>query len=583
MPSDTGNITVDVLENNLSGLVDEMMERLFKTGYSTIVRESRDGSCGLLDAKMRVVTSPACMPIHFGAFSHAGKVLLQHYSAEEMQDGDAFLLNHPYQGQITHATDTTIIRPVFYRGELVAFTANMEHKPDLGGLVPGTNSARATEIFHEGLLLPPVRYYERGAENTEVRKIIEANSRTPELVVGDLRGQVGTCRVGSDRLIQLYERYGRTTIFECFDTLIDRMERRIRAAISLWRDGVEEATGTMDDDGIEIGQNRRVHVKVNKKHNNIEFDFRKSGPQAIGPINATSEMIRNCCYFGVISLVAPNIRFNEGVTRAIATRFSRGTIVNPIYPAPVNAYTSVTVLAADVVLTALGRLVPSKAVAASGTAGPHAISGLTTRTGRTYVLYELSLGGQGATAAFDGASGVHSAVNAGTASTPLEIIESEFPIRMTQWELRPDSGGTGKFRGGLGNIREYTFLSAGRYTSRRRMHDNPPWGLQGGGESASSELSLDGLSQHAKVSNLLVPKGSRIRELQPGGGGFGNPFERDPLMVLDDYLDQHMTIGHAREKYGVVIDETKGVVDWTETNKLRKTREVKDVRSHRKA
>lgn len=572
MPKDISGITVDVLESNLAGLVDEMMERLFKTGYSTIVRESRDGSCGLLDSEMRVITSPFCMPIHFCAFSHAGKVLLQHYSKAEMQEGDAFLLNHPYHGQITHATDTTIIAPIFHRGELVAFTANMEHKPDLGGLVPGTNSAKATEIFHEGLLLPPVKYFERGKENREVRVIVEANSRTPELVIGDLRGQVGTCRIGAERLTQLYERYGRPTMSASFDALIERMEKRIRAEVSTWPDGLQEAEGRLDDDGIEVGVYRRIHVAVTKKRDRVEFDFRRSDPQARGPINATSQMIRNCCYFGVISFAAPNVRFNEGVVRAVDARFSEGTVVNPRYPAPVNAYTSVAVLAADIVTTALGKLVPAKAVAASGTAGPHAIAGLTTRTGRTYVLYELSLGGQGATANFDGASGVHSPVNAGTASTPLEIIESEFPIRMTRWELRPNSGGPGRLRGGLGNSREYTFLAPGRYTARRRMHDNPPWGLGGGGGGTPSALTLDRRPQPAKVSDLGVAEGGQLLETQPGGGGFGDPFERDPFLVLEDYLDHYLTADHAERTYGVILDMAAESIDWKATRRLRQRR-----------
>src|SRR5690349_22961034 len=277
-----GAIDIEVIKASLSGIVQEMQNSLFRTGFSTIVRESQDASCALMNANGEVVAQHVVLPLHIGAFPACCGAIIAEFG-ETIAEGDAFLINHPYQGGSPHAPDMCVISPVFCEGALFGFCGSIAHKSDIGGPVPGSCSGQARETFNEGLHLPAVRYVRRGAVNSEIERIIAANSRTPELVLGDIRGQIGACRLGQQRIGELIAKFGRDNAVACFDRLLELSERKMRAAMADWVDGRFEAERFIDDDGIDLNKPVRIHVIVEKWGDHISFDFSRSADQTKGP------------------------------------------------------------------------------------------------------------------------------------------------------------------------------------------------------------------------------------------------------------------------------------------------------------
>ncbi len=277
-------VEIEIIKASLDGIVQEMQNSLFRTGFSTIVRESQDASCAILDPQGDVVAQHVVLPLHIGSFPACCGAVLKVYGGD-IAEGDAYIINHPYEGGSPHAPDMAVISPVFFEGELLAFCGSIAHKSDIGGPVPGSCSAQAKEIFNEGLHLPALRYHRGGQRNLEIERIIAANSRTPELVLGDIRGQVGASRLGEQRLAELLRKFGREKSKACFARLMELSEKKVRVAVAEWHDGRFEAERFIDDDGIELGKPIRIHVVVEKKGENIHFDFSSSADQAKGPGN----------------------------------------------------------------------------------------------------------------------------------------------------------------------------------------------------------------------------------------------------------------------------------------------------------
>src|SRR5690349_23754744 len=277
-----GAIELEIIKSSLSGIVQEMQNSLFRTGYSTIVRESQDASCAVMDTNADVIAQHVVLPLHMGAFPACCDAVLKAYGAE-IAEGDAFIINHPYEGGSPHAPDMAVITPVFREKRLIGFCGSIALKSDIGGPVPGSCSGQARETFNEGLHLPAVRYVRRGAVNSEIERIIAANSRTPELVLGDIRGQIGACRLGQQRIGELIAKFGRDNAVACFDRLLELSERKMRAAMADWVDGRFEAERFIDDDGIDLNKPVRIHVIVEKWGDHISFDFSRSADQTKGP------------------------------------------------------------------------------------------------------------------------------------------------------------------------------------------------------------------------------------------------------------------------------------------------------------
>jgi N-methylhydantoinase B len=572
MPIDAVNL--EVLKASLSGIVQEMQNSLFRTGFSTIVRESQDASCALMNAKGDVVAQHVVLPLHIGAFPACTAAVIDVFG-DSIAQGDAFIINHPYHGGSPHAPDIAVITPVFVGGELFGFCGSIAHKSDIGGPVPGSCSGQAREIFNEGLHLPAVRYQSAYRTNGDIERLIGANSRTPELVLGDIRGQLGADRLGEKRLAELVAKFGKRDILACFDRLLEMSEAKLKAAIAEWDDGRFEAERFVDDDGVDLEQPVRIHVVIEKRADALHFDFSGSADQTKGPANIRPPLVQAACAYALISLVDPNMYVSSGLIRGFTMTARDGSVLNPRFPAPVNTYNPTIHALVDAIFDAMSHVVPSKVRADGSGSRSIILGGRNTYTGKGYVQYEIIAGGAGARAGKDGASGI--TVNQSNAKiAPVEIIESEFPTRLTRFELIVDSGGAGEFRGGLGIRREYLNLADARFSIRSMKHLIPPNGCAGGGNGRPGDLWINPDSRAAKrlptrYADYPLRAGDIFRLDTPGGGGHGDPLARDAERVLADVREGLVSREAAERDYGVVLEPAarSWVIDRTATQARR--------------
>jgi N-methylhydantoinase B len=548
-------VELEIIKASLDGIVQEMQNSLFRTGYSTIVRESQDASCAIMNAAGDVVAQHVVLPLHIGSFPACCQAVLREY--DDIAEGDAFLINHPYEGGSPHAPDMCVLTPVFANGELIAFCASIAHKSDIGGPVPGSCSGQAKETFNEGLHLPAVRYQRAFERNTEIERIIACNSRTPVLVLGDIRGQLGSSRLGEQRLGELVRKFGKDKALTSFERLLDLARIRMKAAIAEWNDGRYEAERFVDDDGVRLNQPVRIHVIVEKKGDEIVFDFTGSDDQTQGPANIRPPLVQAAIAYCLIALVDPHIFINSGLMRAFIVKTREGSVMNPRFPAPVNTYNPTVHATVEAVFAALVNIVPSKARADGCGSRSIILGGRSTKAGQSYVQYEILGGGGGARASKDGASGT--SVNQSNAKiAPIEIIESEFPTRVLRFELIPDSGGAGAFRGGLGIRREYVNLQDARFSIRSTKHIIAPNGAAGGGTGRTGDIVVNPGREDEKrlptrYADYPLKAADTFNLDTPGGGGLGHALERDPQRVADDVNEGYVTLEAATNSYGVSL------------------------------
>ena len=567
-------VAIEIVKASLSGIVQEMQNSLFRTGFSTIVRESQDASCALMNPKGDVIAQHVVLPLHMGAFPACCEGVLRSYGGD-IVDGDAFLINHPYEGGSPHAPDMAVITPVFFEGALIGFCGSIAHKSDIGGPVPGSCSGQARETFNEGLHLPAIRYVRGGQRNLDIERIIAANSRTPELVLGDIRGQLGASRLGEQRLRELLAKFGPAESVACFDRLLELSELRMRAAIAEWVDGRFEAERFIDDDGIELNKPVRVHVVVEKKGGSISFDFSASADQTKGPANVRPPLVKAAIAYCLISLVDPHIFINSGIMRSFSVTTREGSVLNPRFPAPVNTYNATVHAMVESLFAALSHVMPARARADGCGSRSIIIGGRSTSAGKTYVQYEIVGGGAGGRAMKDGASGT--TVNQSNAKiASIEIMESEFPTRILRFELIPDSGGAGDCRGGLGIKRDYLKLADARFSIRSSKHVIPPLGAADGGPGRTGDLTInpgtpDEKHLPTRYADYPLKAGDIFRLDTPGGGGLGDAFKREPKKVLADVAQGYVSPEHALSDYGVAVarDGNNWIIDEVKTKTLR--------------
>lgn len=561
-PGDVDPVTFQVIKASLTGIVQEMQNALFRTGFSTIIRESQDASCAVMNAEGEVVAQHVVLPLHIGSFPVCCRAVLARYR-DTLEEGDAFLINHTYEGGSPHAPDMAVITPIFAKGKHVGFCGTLAHKSDIGGAVPGSCWAGAKEVFAEGLHLPAVRYVRKGEISQEIEWILAANSRTPELVLGDIRGQLGADRLGEARVQELVSKYGENQVLSCLDQLMDSSEAAMRAAISEWADGRYESERFVDNDGIDLDKPIRIHVAVEKKGDRILFDLTGSADQARGPANIRPALVQASLVYCLITLTDPSITINSGLLRVAETKLREGSVVNPRFPAPVNTYNPTVHAIVEATLEALSGI-SGKGRGDGPSSRSIIIGGRSTRSGKGYVQYEILGGGTGGRAGKDGLSGA-CANQSNARIAPVEIIESEFPTRVKRFELIPDSGGPGEFRGGLGFVREYVNLSEARFTLRSTKHLIPPQGIRDGESARGGKCTINPGTDKAKelpsrYSDYPLKENDIFRIETPGGGGFGNPLKRDPARVLRDVREGYVTPEQATAKFGVVV--TKGKDGW---------------------
>jgi N-methylhydantoinase B len=457
---------------------------------------------------------------------------------------------------------------------LFGFGGSIAHKGDIGGPVPGSCSGQAREIFNEGLHLPAVRYQRNFAMNSDLERIIAANSRTPELVLGDIRGQLGADRLGERRLKELVAKYGKDKVLASYARLFEIGETRVRGAIAEWADGRYEAERFVDDDGIELEKPVRIHVIAEKTGDRLHFDFSGSADQTRGPANIRPPLVLAACAYALISLIDPMMYVSSGLLRAFTITARDGSVLNPRFPAPVNTYNPTVHALVDALFAALAPIVPGKVRADGSGSRSIIIGGRSTYTGKGYVQYEILAGGAGARATKDGVSAI--TVNQSNARVaPIEIIESEFPTRVTRFELIRDSGGPGTFRGGLGVRREYLNLADARFSIRSMKHVIPPNGMAGGSTGRPGDIWINPQTDRAKhlptrYADYPLKEGDIFQLDSPGGGGYGDPLSRPAEHVLADVREGYISQQAAERDYGVVLTRDGAAVDEAATARKRK-------------
>ena len=547
-------ITIQIVRNRISSLMEEMDYRFYRSGYSTIVRESRDFSCVITDGQGRLIIPPP-MFFHGPVYFHLIQRILKLYGADGLDDGDTLVCNHPYDGNLPHLPDMALVTPVFFDGTLVAFAASIAHKADMGGAVPGSTWGQATELFQEGLLLPPVKIVRSGITNTDLERLIASNSRAAELVLGDMRAQIGVTRIGRNGVKALCHRFKTDNFISAIDEIIEASGRQFRAAIKSLPDGECTSEGLLDGDGIEPKPvHLHVHIRVNK--GKLHFDFSGSAQQTKGPANLRLAMVEACVFYSLIGFLDPSIPYSDAARDIVSFKFGNRSVLNPELPAPCSSYMKTCHKLVDVILQALDLLMPGRAIAnAGGSGGSIVIAWENAAPGRGN-QYEIFGSAYGAGKKHDGATGVTTHL-ANLHATPLEIIESEFPCRITRYEIVPDTGGAGEARGGLSFRRDYELLSTASVVYRSDRARIAPSGLSGGHPGANSHFLLnpDTPMERTCPSSFreTFGPGTRFSLQTAGGGGYGDPEKRDPVAVANDIAEGYVTEDVAKSVYRTEI------------------------------
>ncbi len=561
-------VTVEVIRNSTEYIAEEMGIVLRNTAYSPNIRDRMDCSCAVLSDKGELIAQAEHIPVHLGSMAVGAKNIIEYLESEgvEIEDGDVIIVNDPYIAG-THLNDITLLKPIFYKGLLLGFVANKAHHVDVGGSVPGSIGINAKELLQEGIVIPPTKLVKRGKIDGEVIKLITSNVRVPKNTVGDLKAQIASLNVGAKRILELVERYGYECVLEAWSRSLDYTERYLRAKIERIPDCVVDAVDYIEFGGRLININAKIEIRGSM----LRVDFTGTHEQIDAPLNAVYGVTVASTSFALKAVLDPELPMNYGFFRVVEIYAPKGCLVNPVKPAPVsagNVETSQRIV--DVLLKALSEIFPDKIPSASHGSMNNVVIG-----GKSWAFYETLGGGSGARPSKDGVDGVH--VNmTNTMNTPVEVIENEYPIVVLEYSLRRDSGGAGKFRGGLGIRRVYKILDDAVLSITAERVKLRPWGLKGGLDGGAGEhYVVKGSGEVIRLSGkdtVYLNRGDIVVVNTPGGGGYGKPEERDPYMVLEDVKDGKVSVKSAREVYRVWIAEKDGefALDLEETKRLRK-------------
>jgi N-methylhydantoinase B/oxoprolinase/acetone carboxylase alpha subunit len=551
---DVDPITAEVVRNKLEGIANEMELTLLKSSFSPIVKEGLDTSASLFTASGETLAQACAIPVHLATLIPAIRSMLERFPLETMREGDAYILNDPYCGG-THLPDIALMTPVFHGGRIIALSATMTHHGDIGGYSPGSLPTNATEIYQEGLRIPPLRFREAGEYNDTLVALLRQNSRLPDTLMGDLNAQLAACNVGARRLRELADSHGADLLTAIFEELLDRSEAMTRDALRRIPEGTYRYVDHMDNDGIDLERPLRVEVAVTVRDGTIDFDLTGTSPQVKGPMNCVPSGSQAAAYYAVRVLTDSTIPTNGGCFRPVTLNLPRGSLANPEEPAPVNARTSTIKRIATSMVSALAGVLPDRVAApAAGTLLVVAFGGRRA-DGRRYIVGELIAGGSGASDGADGVDVIDTDAS-NCMNLPAEALEMEAPLRLVRVELRRDSGGAGEFRGGLGVVREYEVLADDvSFTHRGERHYSAAPGLKGGGAGACARsriLRADGRSEEIPSKALTVlNRGDRVIVETPGGGGYGDPRARKT--VLEDVAGGKVGAEAARTVYGLML------------------------------
>ena len=549
---DVDAVTLEVIRHGLIAGAEQMATSIERSAHSQVIREMLDYSTGIFAPDGGIVAQSTRIPMHLNSMTRALRTILgRHFPIEEWAEGDVYCTNDPYSGG-QHLPDIQTFSPVFHEGELVAITGSLGHHLDVGGRGPGSYGADATEIYQEGLRIPPSRIVRQGVFNELFLPILEANIRVPRQTVADVRAQIAALSIGAADVVRLTKRYGSDVLLAATRELIAASERRMRANVAQLPEGTFVAEDTVDGDGLD-DEPLPIRVAVTRDGDELIVDFTGTAPQTRGPINCPIASTESAVYYAVTAVLDPGIPPNDGTYRPLRIHAPVGSVLNPQMPAPVVGRNVFTHRVANVVMAALGQALPDRAVASYyGNSNVHIFSAYDA-DGRANVQFEIEVGGWGGRPGKDGpdclSAGIHNLAN-----NPVELVENQFPMRILRYGLRPDSGGPGRHRGGLGAERVAELLTDCEFAAQFDRMKYPAPGLHGGLPGAPARITLerDGVTEDlpGKSVGVRLRRGDVISVLTQGGGGLGDPVERDREALARDVLQGKVTPGAAERDYG---------------------------------
>ncbi len=563
-------ITFELFKNAIFSIADEMALTVVRTTYSGVLKDNMDFSTGFADAQGKLVAQGLTLPGHLGSVPTAMDSIMRHYG-NDMAEGDVFIMNDPFDGGM-HLPDIFIFKPLYHRGERLAFACTVCHHTDVGGRVAGSNASDSTEIYAEGLRIAPLKLYEAGQINKTIMTFIEKNVRVPVKVFGDLRAQLAACHIAEKQFAELVAKHGADQVKLLMRETVDYAERMTRVALEKLPDGEWSFEDWIDDDGVDYGKPIRLFVTLRKKGGHMVVDWTGTNKQVKGAINNTLSFTKAASYTGVRSVLPPGIPNNEGVFRAIEVICPPGTVGNGVLPAACAARGLTGFRMTDCMFGALAMMLPDR-VKAAGDGGNTGISIGGYHADRSPFIYvDFTCGAWGARPWADGLDG-NSHMFANMASHSIEVTEAEQPISLLAYEFVADRAGAGKFRGGVPFKRDYRFNEAeGMMQVRSDRRDHRPFGLYGGSPGAPSEnfLNPDGENRVLEGKfTMTVHQGDIMRHVLAGAGGWGDPLERDPAAVLKDIRNELLSPAKALADYGVVVDTKTWRVDAAATTRAR--------------
>jgi N-methylhydantoinase B/oxoprolinase/acetone carboxylase alpha subunit len=572
------DLTIEIMRRYLVATVEEMVRTTTRTAYSTCFSEAQDFTCGMFDERGRMIAQAAGVAVHAGGLADVLQDIFKHY--DEFAPGDVIIHNDPYAGG-THQADVVIARPMFYGDDvLLGWAVNRGHWVDIGGMAAGGWGGAATHVLQEALIIPPSKLYRGGELVREIRDFILRNVRIPKYAWGDLQSQIASAITAERRMAGLCDQYGLKTVREAGDRAIEYSRDRFLKGMEVIPDGVYEAEDFMENDGWS-SEPKPIHVKVVKAGQRISVDFAGTSPQARGPINSSLVVTKAGVNTTLINIIDPEIPINSGCLDVVEINAPLGSMVNPVYPAPVFAGTADTVdRICETVFLALADVVRDRV-----TAGTYASGNCTTGWGFLseeveYVWYSFGGGGCGARASKDGNSADWHAM-ATCKNESAEIWENRYPVRVVDYRLRTDSGGAGRWRGGLGHVKALEMLNDTNLSACTDRNIIPPFGLEGGAPGECNRLTLEiageeldfssryGTTSSSKFSNLSGPKGSVYRIYSGGGGGFGPAETRPAELVCADVRAGYVSLAGAERDYKVAISPDTLEVDEVRSAALR--------------
>ena len=572
-PTHVDPVVTEIVRNGVMAVTEEMKTNLMRTAYNMIIYEALDFTVGLFTAKGETVSIGLGLPMFIRGMAETIKAKIHHFGIEAIEPGDILLTNDAY---ITgsHLNHMTFSLPIFHDGALVGFACCMAHWPDIGGTLDGIT----TDIYSEGLQLPILKYQRAGVVNQDLVDILRMNVRLPERAMGDLRAQITAVKTGERRFLELIERYGRDEVLSSIAVIMDQSAEAARERTLSIPDGVYEAESFMDDDGVDVGRQIPIRVRVVVEGDTMTVDLSQVAEQVKGFYNSGITTGHACAQVAYKCLTSPtDYPINDGSFRSLKTVVPMGKIVSAVKPAPMRWWMTFPMTIIDTIFKALTPAIPDRVVA-----GHHAdlvigmLNGINPATEEFYIAFiGPTGGGWGAKRNEDGNSCTICLNDGDTHNSPAEQLEAKYPLLVERHMLRPDSGGAGRRRGGLG-IENVIQARADLTLNAQidRMHC-APWGLDGGLEAAGNEVSVrtDGVWKddfpNAKVLTTRIRAGDAFAVRSGGGGGFGSPLERPADKVVDDVRQGYVSVVSAREHYGVVIDPETFEIDASATEQLR--------------